>query len=84
MLGRGGGDKGGAGGRVGIRLDGGGIKGGMIGGASDDFGFKAFEGPAHIHDLHATILFLMGIDHEKALQPGDDEEPRRSRRRQRG
>ena len=51
-----------AGGRVGIE---GGIKGGMTYGATDDFGFKAVENPVHIHDLHATILYLMGIDHEK-------------------
>ena len=48
-----------------IRLAGGGIKGGMTYGATDDFGFKAVENPVHIHDLHATILYLMGIDHEK-------------------
>jgi hypothetical protein len=34
-------------------------------GATDDFGFKAVERPVHVHDLHATILYLMGIDHEK-------------------
>jgi hypothetical protein len=48
-----------------IWLAGGGIKGGMTYGATDDFGFKAVENPVHIHDLHATILYLMGIDHEK-------------------
>ena len=48
-----------------IRLAGGGIKGGLTYGATDDFGFKAVENPVHIHDLHATILYLMGIDHEK-------------------
>ena len=46
-------------------LAGGGIKGGMIYGATDDFGFKAVEKPVHVHDLHATILHLMGIDHTK-------------------
>jgi hypothetical protein len=67
---------GGAGGRVtngrdhnpfgfSIWLAGGGIKGGMTYGRTDDFGFKAVENPVHIHDLHATILHLMGIDHEK-------------------
>ena len=67
---------GGAGGRVvngrdhnpfgfSIWLAGGGIKGGMTYGATDDFGFKAVENPVHIHDLHATILYLMGIDHER-------------------
>ncbi len=48
-----------------IWLAGGGIKGGMTYGATDDFGFRAVENPVHIHDLHATILHLMGIDHEK-------------------
>ena len=67
---------GGAGGRVtngrdhnpfgfSVWLAGGGIKGGMTYGRTDDFGFKAIENPVHIHDLHATILYLMGIDHEK-------------------
>lgn len=46
-------------------LAGGGIKGGMTYGATDDFGFKAIEKPMHVHDLHATILHLMGIDHTK-------------------
>src|SRR5579862_3180018 len=46
-------------------LAGGGVKGGMTYGATDDFGFKAVENPVHVHDLHATILYLMGIDHEK-------------------
>src|SRR5262249_8554133 len=46
-------------------LAGGGVKGGMVYGATDEFGFKAEENPVHIHDLHATILALMGFDHEK-------------------
>lgn len=46
-------------------LAGGGVKGGMTYGATDDFGFKAVENPVHVHDLHATILHLMGIDHTK-------------------
>jgi hypothetical protein len=46
-------------------LAGGGIKGGMTYGRTDDFGFKAVENPVHVHDLHATILHLMGIDHTK-------------------
>jgi len=46
-------------------LAGGGIKGGMTYGATDDFGFKAVEKPVHVHDLHATILHLLGIDHTK-------------------
>jgi hypothetical protein len=46
-------------------LAGGGVKGGMTYGATDDFGFKAVEKPVHVHDLHATILHLMGIDHTR-------------------
>ena len=46
-------------------LAGGAVKGGMRYGATDDFGFKAVEKPVHIHDLHATILHLMGLDHTK-------------------
>ena len=48
-----------------VWLAGGGVKGGMRYGATDDFGMKAVENPCHINDLHATILHLMGIDHEK-------------------
>jgi hypothetical protein len=46
-------------------LAGGAVKGGSIYGATDDFGFKAIEKPVHVHDIHATILYLMGIDHTK-------------------
>ncbi|MBL8174276.1 MAG: DUF1501 domain-containing protein [Bryobacterales bacterium] len=46
-------------------LAGGAVKGGTIHGATDDFGFKAIDKPVHVHDLHATILYLMGIDHTK-------------------
>ena len=46
-------------------LAGGGVKGGMTHGATDDFGFKAIDKPVHVNDLHATILHLMGIDHTK-------------------
>jgi len=46
-------------------LSGGAVKGGTIYGATDDFGFKAVEKPVHVHDIHATILHLMGIDHLK-------------------
>jgi hypothetical protein len=46
-------------------LAGGGIKRGHIHGATDDFGFKAVKDPVHVHDLHATILHLMGIDHRR-------------------
>ncbi|WP_396159677.1 DUF1501 domain-containing protein [Flavobacterium sp.] len=46
-------------------MAGGGIKAGTIYGATDEFGFKAIENPVSAHDLHATILHLMGIDHER-------------------
>ena len=46
-------------------LAGGGVKGGMAHGATDEFGFDAVENRVHVHDLHATILHLMGLDHEK-------------------
>jgi hypothetical protein len=46
-------------------LAGGGIKGGMVHGATDDFGWHAVQDKVHVHDLHATILHLMGINHEK-------------------
>jgi hypothetical protein len=42
-----------------------GVKGGTIYGATDEFGFQAVENKAHIHDLHATILHLLGFDHER-------------------
>ena len=44
---------------------GGGVKGGTIYGATDDFGFKAIDKPVHPHDLHATALHLLGFDHTK-------------------
>jgi len=46
-------------------LAGGGVRGGMAHGATDEFGWDAVEGKVHVHDLHATILHLLGIDHEK-------------------
>jgi hypothetical protein len=46
-------------------LAGGGVKGGTTYGATDEFGFKAVERPVHVHDLHATMLHLLGFDHEK-------------------
>jgi hypothetical protein len=46
-------------------LAGGGIKPGITLGGSDDFGFNATEDPVHVHDLHATILKLLGFDHTK-------------------
>ncbi len=46
-------------------LAGGGVRGGYVHGATDDFGFRAVENRVHVHDLHATILHLMGFDHER-------------------
>jgi hypothetical protein len=46
-------------------LGGGGVKGGMVHGATDDFGLRAEDDEVHVHDLHATILHLLGIDHER-------------------
>ncbi len=46
-------------------LAGGGVKGGVDYGASDEIGYKAVENRVHINDLHATILHLLGIDHER-------------------
>lgn len=46
-------------------LAGGGVKGGMAYGATDEFGYEAVENRMHVHDLHATILHLMGMDHTK-------------------
>jgi hypothetical protein len=48
-----------------VWLAGGGVKGGQAIGATDEFGFKAVEKPVHVHDLHATMLHLLGFDHEK-------------------
>nr|WP_315852442.1 DUF1501 domain-containing protein [Tuwongella immobilis] len=46
-------------------LAGGGVRGGMAYGATDEFGFRAVENPVHVHDLHATMLHLLGFDHER-------------------
>ncbi|HZR19704.1 MAG TPA: DUF1501 domain-containing protein [Verrucomicrobiae bacterium] len=46
-------------------LAGGGVRGGYVHGATDEFGFKAMEKPVHVHDLHATLLRLLGFDHTK-------------------
>lgn len=48
-----------------VFLAGGGIKPGMVYGATDDFGFNVVENPVHIHDYQATILHCLGIDHER-------------------
>jgi hypothetical protein len=46
-------------------LAGGGVKGGVVHGATDEFGFQAVDRVVHVHDLHATMLHLLGFDHEK-------------------
>lgn len=46
-------------------MAGGGVKGGTVHGATDEFGFQAVENPMHVRDLHATILHLLGFDHER-------------------
>jgi hypothetical protein len=46
-------------------MAGGGVKGGHVHGATDEFGFAAAENKVHVHDLHATILHLLGFNHEK-------------------
>lgn len=46
-------------------LAGGGVRGGTVYGATDEFGFRATENPVHVHDLHATMLHLLGFDHTR-------------------
>lgn len=48
-----------------IFMAGGGVKPGTVYGATDEFGYHAVEDRMHIHDLHATVLHLMGLDHER-------------------
>ena len=48
-----------------VWMAGGGVKGGHVHGATDEFGFAAVENKVHVHDLHATILHLLGFDHEQ-------------------
>jgi hypothetical protein len=50
-------------------LAGGGVKGGLAYGATDEFGWYAVDKKVHVHDLHATILHLLGIDHERLTYP---------------
>jgi hypothetical protein len=45
-------------------LGGGGVKGGVVHGATDEIGYAAAENPVHVHDLHATVLHLLGLDHK--------------------
>jgi hypothetical protein len=46
-------------------MAGGGVKPGLTYGATDDYGYYAVDKKVHLHDLHATILHLLGLDHEK-------------------
>lgn len=48
-----------------VWLAGGGVRGGTVYGATDEFGFRAVENPVHVHDLHATLLHLLGFDHTR-------------------
>jgi len=48
-----------------IWMAGGGTKGGMAYGATDEWGYRAVENPVQIHDLHATMLYLLGVDHKR-------------------
>jgi hypothetical protein len=48
-----------------VWLAGGGVRGGMAYGATGEFGLRAAENPVHVHDLHATILHLLGLNHER-------------------
>ena len=49
-----------------VWMAGGGVKPGITYGATDDFGYNVAENPVHVHDLQATILHLLGIDHERS------------------
>ncbi len=46
-------------------MAGGGIKGGVTYGATDDFSYNVVENPVHVYDLHATMLHCLGVDHER-------------------
>ena len=52
-----------------IWMAGGGVKGGQVIGGTDELGFRAAEDPVHLHDLHASILGLLGLDHTKLTYP---------------
>ena len=50
-------------------MAGGGIKGGKVIGATDEIGLRAIQDPVHVHDLHASVLAMLGLDHEKLTFP---------------
>jgi hypothetical protein len=52
-----------------IWMAGGGVRGGKVIGATDEIGLRAIEDPVHVHDLHATMLALLGVNHEKLTFP---------------
>jgi hypothetical protein len=52
-----------------VWMAGGGVKGGRVYGSTDELGLRAAEDPVHLHDLHATILGLLGLDHTKLTYP---------------
>jgi hypothetical protein len=58
-------------------MAGGGIKGGQAIGSTDEIGMKAVETPCHVHDIHATILHLLGLSHRRLTfeHNGRDERP---------
>jgi len=46
-------------------MAGGGVRPGIAYGSTDDYGYQAVDRPVHVHDLHATLLHLLGLDHER-------------------
>ena len=48
-------------------LAGGGIRQGIVHGATDDFGYTAIDNPMNVHDLHATVLHQLGLDHQRLV-----------------
>jgi len=48
-----------------VWMAGGGIRGGLTYGATDEFGYRPVQNPVHMHDLHATLLYILGLDHER-------------------
>ena len=46
-------------------MAGGGVKSGMVYGETDDFGYNITENPVHVHDFQATVMHLLGFDHER-------------------
>jgi arylsulfatase A-like enzyme len=57
-------------------MAGGGVKGGVAYGATDEVGLYAVDKPVHVHDVHATILHLLGLDHKELTFPHDGRDER--------